>query len=94
MALLDALIVLRRGASKGAPPPAAKANNNLVLKKLRIALDLRDQDMLALFEVAGVHLRRSQLGALFRAEGNKHFTACTDGQLLCFLTALGRRQSA
>lgn len=94
LTLLDALIVLRRGSSGGKPPVLSAATNNVVLKKLRIALDLRDQDMLDLFERAGVHMRRSQLGALFRAETNKHFQACSDGHLLCFLTALGRRQEA
>jgi uncharacterized protein YehS (DUF1456 family) len=89
VSLLDALIQQRRGATDTAPPPAP-LNNNLVLKKLRIALGMRDPEMMATFARAGVHLGRNQLGAMFRAPGNKHFQACSDGRLLCFLTGLRR----
>jgi len=94
VALLDGLIVTRRGPSPGAPPAPARLNNNLVLKKLRIAMNLHDKQMLAIFESAGMHLGRNQLGALFRAPGNKHLQACSDGTLICFLTGLKRSMSA
>ncbi len=90
VALLDALIVQRRGPGRGQAPPPQQLNNNLVLKKLRIALGYEDADMLAIFARAGMQLSRNQLGALFRAPTNKHFKACSDGQLLCFLTGLKR----
>ncbi len=92
VALLDALIVQRRGTREGPPPPPQQLDNNLVLKKLRIALSLHDQQMLDIFELAGLHLSRNQLGSMFRAPGNKHFQACSEEQLICFLTGLERSQ--
>ncbi len=86
---LDGVVEHRRGPGSGGRPPApARVSNNLVLKKLRVALQLRDPDMLAVFTRAGVHLSRYELGAMFRAEGNKRFTRCSDERLLCFLTGL------
>ena len=92
VALLDALIVLRRGPRDGPPPESQALSTNLVLKKLRIALNLHDKQMLTIFEQAGMHMSRNQLGAMFRSPNNKHFQTCSEGQLVCFLTGLGRAQ--
>jgi uncharacterized protein YehS (DUF1456 family) len=94
VALLDALIVLRRGPRDGPAPVGQDLSANLVLKKLRIALNLHDKQMLAIFELAGVHLSRNQLGAMFRAPSNKHFQECSEGQLVCFLSGLARSRNA
>ena len=93
VALLDGLVMLRRGPREGGAPASVELSNNVVLKKLRIALNLHDKDMLAIYERAGVHMSRNQLGALFRAPGNKHFQACSDAQLICFLTGLQRHRN-
>ncbi len=88
---LDALIERRRGPRPGGALAAPeRVSNNLVLKKLRIALGLKDPEMMAIFARAGVHLSRNEMGAMFRAEDNRHFNPCDDGRLLCFLTGLGR----
>jgi uncharacterized protein YehS (DUF1456 family) len=88
---LDALIEQRRGPPPGgARATTAKVNNTLVLKKLRIALGLKDPEMMAIFAKAGLHLSRNEMGAMFRSEDNRHFTPCDDGRLLCFLTGLSR----
>lgn len=94
VALLDALIVARRGPRQGPPPPVVAPSNNLVLKKLRVALGYQDADMLAIFARSGVEIGRNQLGALFRSPENKHYQACSDGWLICFLTGLKRSLEA
>jgi uncharacterized protein YehS (DUF1456 family) len=94
LALLDAIIEQRRGPSEGRRRPQVPMSNNLVLKKLRIAMGYQDADMLQVFAQAGVHMGRNQLGSLFRAPGNSHFQDCSDGTLLCFLTGLQRRVGA
>src|SRR5512141_868807 len=52
---LDGLIVYKRGrlesAGGQAPKPAASLDNNAILKKLRIALDLKEEDMLAIMKL-------------------------------------------
>jgi uncharacterized protein YehS (DUF1456 family) len=88
---LDGLILRERGPrSDGRPPvvPEGSLGNNEVLKKLRIALNLQEQDMQLVFEEGGAELSASEINALFRKPGNKHFRPCSDAVLLHFLAGL------
>lgn len=89
---LDGLIVHKRGrreSDSGEPPkPDASLNNNAILKKLRIALDLKEEDMLAVMKLAGVVISKSELSALFRTKGHKHYKECGDQFLRNFLQGL------
>lgn len=89
---LDGLIVHKRGRRESeagqAPKPDATLNNNAILKKLRIALDLKEDDMLAIMQLAGVTISKSELSALFRNKGHKHFKECGDQFLRNFLQGL------
>lgn len=89
---LDGLIVHRRGRrdsdAGGAPKPDASLNNNAILKKLRIALDLKEEDMLAIMGLAGVKISKAELSALFRNKDHKHFKECGDQFLRNFLQGL------
>ena len=91
-AFLDGLIISRRGAHDPKPGSAKKAdmalNNNLILKKLRIALELNDEAMLAIFAKAGVQLSKSELSAMFRAEGHRNYKPCGDQMLRNFIRGL------
>jgi uncharacterized protein YehS (DUF1456 family) len=90
--LLDGLIISRRGAH--APKPGSvkttemALNNNLILRKLRIALELNDEAMLAILEKAGVQLSKSELSAMFRAEGHRNYKPCGDQFLRNFIRGL------
>jgi len=66
----------------------AALTNNQILKKLRIALNLQELDMLAIFEEGEVELSASEFGALFRKENNKHYRPCSDELLQRFLAGL------
>ena len=89
---LDGLIVNKRGRRESetgqAPKPDADLGNNAIMKKLRIALDLKEEDMLALMGLAGVKISKSELNALFRNKGHKHFKECGDQFLRNFLQGL------
>lgn len=89
---LDGLIINRRGRQDGddgsLPKPDTSLNNNAILKKLRIALDLKEDDMLAIMKLAGVVISKSELSALFRNKGHKHFKECGDQFLRNFLQGL------
>ena len=91
-AVLDGLITSRRGPRdelSGAPPPAAgPLTNNLILRKLRIALELNDADMLAIFSRAGVSISKPELSALFRAVGQRNYKECGDQLLRNFVRGL------
>lgn len=89
---LDGLIISRRGARDPKPGSAREAdmtlNNNLILRKLRIALELNDEAMLAILEKAGVQISKSELSAMFRAEGHRNYKPCGDQFLRNFIRGL------
>lgn len=91
-AFLDGLIVSRRGAHDARPGSAKAAdmalNNNLILRKLRIALELTDEAMLAILAKAGVQLSKSELSAMFRAKGHRNYKPCGDQFLRNFIRGL------
>ena len=91
-AFLDGLIVSRRGAHDPKPGSARTAdtalNNNLILRKLRIALELNDEAMLAILGKAGVQLSKSELSAMFRAKGHRNYKPCGDQMLRNFIRGL------
>lgn len=92
---LNGFIIHRRGPKEGAPAPVrnphAVLTNNDVLKKLRIALNLQEDDLLALLKQTGVDLTRYELNAFFRKEGHTHYRPCGDIVLQCFLKGLAAR---
>lgn len=91
---LDGLIIERRGpppAGKALPPPADTLSNNATLKKLRIALNLREEDMLSILKAGGHPMSRGELTALFRKPYHKHYRECGDQVLRKFLNGLTKR---
>jgi uncharacterized protein YehS (DUF1456 family) len=89
---LDGLIIFRRGAHDPKPGSVKTAdmslNNNLILRKLRIALKLNDEAMLAILGKAGVRVSKAELSALFRAEGHRNYKPCGDQLLRNFIRGL------
>jgi len=87
-AFLDGLVTSRRGprdAPAGDPQPL---NNNLILRKLRIALELNDADMLEIFRQAGVTISKAELSALFRGVDHRNYKECGDQLLRNFVRGL------
>jgi uncharacterized protein YehS (DUF1456 family) len=94
-AFLDGLIVHRRGKREQKPgqgplAPIPAGTNNIVLRKLRIAFDLKEQGMLELLDKGGFPLSKPELSALFRKQGHKHYRECGDQVLRYFLDGLTR----
>lgn len=88
---LNGLIVYKRGPkedSSGAGALKERLNNNIILKKLRIAFDLKEENMLEVFNLAGFPVSRPELTALFRREGHRNYKACQDQLLRNFLKGL------
>ena len=87
---LDGLVLLKRGPSdKVADENEAVAlTNNLILKKIRVAMELKEPELVILFALAEVELTKRQIGSLFRKEGTKNFKACSDELLMAFLEGL------
>ena len=86
---LNGLINHRRGKKEGAQPkPETKLTNNIILKKLRIAFDLKSEDMLEIIDYAGLPLSKHELSAFFRKPDHKHYRECKDQVLRNFLQGL------
>lgn len=92
---LDGLIIHYRGRKEGGTTPAAtpltELSNNAILKKLRIALDLKEDDLTGIFKLAGIDIAGHELTALFRKPGNSHYKECTDQLLSGFIRGVGLR---
>jgi len=87
---LDGLVTLKRGPSpkKANNDEVIELTNNLILKKLRIALELKEAETEIIFGLADIELTKQQLASLFRKEGHKNFKACSDELLMAFLEGL------
>lgn len=59
--------------------------NNDVIKKLRIALDLKEEDMYEIFDLAGYTIGKNELSGIFRKAGHKNYKECRDEVLENFL---------
>ncbi|WP_370980027.1 DUF1456 family protein [Agaribacterium sp. ZY112] len=86
---LNALIVDKRGAVEGGPPePENRLNNNLILRKLKIAFKLQSEAMIDLIQLGGLKIGPHELSAFFRAKKHKHYRECKDQVLRRFLQGL------
>jgi len=87
---LDGLVTLKRGPSptKKNAEESVELTNNLILKKLRIALELKEAETEIIFSLGEAELNKQQLASLFRKEGHKNFKECSDELLTAFLDGL------
>jgi len=83
---LNGLINDRRGKKDGPQPePEKRLSNNIIFRKLKIALDLKDEDILDIMQLADFNISKHELSALFRKVGHKHYRECKDQILRRFL---------
>jgi len=83
---LNGFINKRRGKREGAQPkPETKLNNNIIFTKLKIALNLKAEEIIELLALAGFHIGKHELSAFFRRPDHKHYRECKDQILRNFL---------
>jgi uncharacterized protein YehS (DUF1456 family) len=86
---LNGLINQKRGKKDGPQPaPEKTLNNNIIFRKLKIALNLKEEDTLAILELANLRISKHELSAFFRRADHKHYRACKDQVLRNFLKGL------
>lgn len=86
---LNGLINDKRGKKEGTQSePEKRLTNNIIFTKLKIALDLKAEDTLAILSLAGMELSKHELSAFFRKPGHKHYRDCKDQVLRNFLKGL------
>ena len=62
--------------------------NNDILKKLRVALKMRDDDIVKVLSLVDFKISKSELGAFFRTEDHPKYMECQDQILRNFLNGL------
>ena len=88
---LDGLITYKRGKQENQAGPIKKTEpltNNSILKKLRIALEFKEEDMLNTLKLADFELSKGELSSFFRHKDHKHHKECGDQILRNFLQGL------
>jgi uncharacterized protein YehS (DUF1456 family) len=85
---LDGLIQLKRGSGPKRDSATVELTNNLILKKLRIALELKEAEIEIIFGLGEVELTKQQLSSLFRNQKHKNFRLASDELLMAFLDGL------
>ena len=75
---LDGFIQWRRGPSDQENRNSIALNNNVVLKKIRIALELQARDLDNAFMLSDHEISPHEISALFRKPGTKHYVECSD----------------
>lgn len=86
---LDGLINHKRGKKEGSQPvPEQVLNNNAILKKLKIAVNFKAEDMIRVLTLGGLRISKHELSAFFRKPENKHYRECKNQMLRNFLNGL------
>lgn len=86
---LNGLIIDRRGKKEGEQPkPEKRLTNNIIFRKLKIALDLKAEDVLEIMNLTNMHISKHELSAFFRRPDHKHYRDCKDQILRNFLNGI------
>lgn len=86
---LNGFIIDKRGKKDDSiPVPEKTLNNNIVFRKIKIALNLTDDAIIEVFDQATFKVSKTELSALFRKPDHKHFRPCKDQFLRNFLMGL------
>lgn len=93
-AFLDGVIIERRGRREGVEPPQPleRLNNNEILKKIRIAFDLKQDDIEALIARTDFKVSSAEINALFRKPSHKNYRTCGDQFLRYLLKGLAMQE--
>lgn len=89
-AFLDGLIYFKRGKDESRPTPDLEIpiDNNVVLKKLKVAFALKEEEMHKVLSLANFKVSRPELSALLRKKGHENYRECGDQFLRNFYKGL------
>lgn len=91
---LNGFINDKRGKKDGPQPvPEKRLTNNIIFMKLKIALNLKAEDVLEVMALAEFVLSKHELSAFFRKPDNRHYRDCKDQVLRKFLKGMQLKYS-
>ena len=87
---LNGLIEWKRGKKedKEEEEVTGRITNNDIFKKLRVAFNLRSENIIEIFSLAGGEIRESEVSAIFRKIGHRNYTPCGNRYLRVFMKGL------
>ena len=89
---LDGLIIKQRGRKEGVQPTVLASNqrlsNNDILRKIKIAMNYQQDDMMRILRAADFPVGKSELTALFRKPDHRSYRVCKDQLLRNFLQGM------
>lgn len=93
---LNGFVTFKRGVQKdengnvktAAPVTGKESSNNMLLKKVKIALALTSEDVLDFLYEGGVTVSKGEIGAILRNPTHKNYKECLDRFARCFLKGL------
>ncbi len=88
-AFLNGFIILKRGKKDGPLPIAEKElTNNMIFRKMRIALNLIDEDIIKILASVETRISKHELSAFFRNPSQRQYVACNNQILRNFFQGL------
>lgn len=89
---LNGLINDKRGKKEGkSREPEKRLNNNIKLRKLKIALNMRDEDIIETIALVGLRIGKPELSAFFRNPHHRQYRLCKDQFLRNFLYGIQKK---
>jgi uncharacterized protein YehS (DUF1456 family) len=86
---LNGLIIEKRGKKDGPDPvPESRLNHNIIFMKLKIALNLKADDIIDIMQDADFRMSKHELSAFFRKPEHKHYRECQDQILRHFIKGI------
>ncbi len=86
---LNGFIIEKRGKRNDEiPKPEKRLNNNIILRKLKIAMNYKDSDMLEIFDLVDMIVSKGELSALFRKPDSDKYRTCKDQFLRNFVRGM------
>jgi uncharacterized protein YehS (DUF1456 family) len=75
---LDGVVIYKRGKNESKPiqPLEISLTNNIILKKIRVAFELKDTDIINLLEKSGIKVSKTELSAFFRKKDHRNYRDC------------------
>lgn len=93
-AFLNGLIAHRRGKKEGPLPiPEKELSNNLIFRKMRIALNLQDEDIIEILKLVNMNMSKHEINAFFRNPSQRQYVNCHDQVLRNFFQGLELKEN-
>ena len=88
-AFMNGFIILKRGKKEGPLPVAEKhLTNNMIFRKMRIALNLIDEDIIKILASVETRISKHELSAFFRNPSQRQYVECNNQILRNFFQGL------